>query len=394
MISEMTNIEAVARLRAMDRGRKNANLYDFLRWKYRDEPIFERGGMRFPVAAYRAAPEQERDPESALLRPLNRTVRHGDLIGARTMRELIARAGRPAMNLPTFAMGEIISGERVAMGSELGTYFDMIDTCDALELEILEASHSLRTTSERAFKLFDSRLPLRVRLHEHVSNPVRSGAFRSVAISLNALIAFYQDDGVYLMLRKRSEQVAVHAGLLHVIPSFMFQPASADAEREYSLLHNIEREYLEELFDAPDPVAGEMNPEYFYGDPRLSELRELLATGKAAWFLTGIGVNLLNLRPDICTVLLIKDEEWYRRHTSGAQHDAERFRLNVEYAAALQETKSTSAVVGNIPLRATDEAMSESITVTPWNIAPCGAFAFWAGVDLLRSLPEVRERIG
>jgi len=392
--AHMTPGQALARLKSIEPSRGNPYLYEYLRWKYEGEPIFERGGFTFPVTAYPTSRSQQSDPESALIRPISEGFPPDDeLLKDPLMRELVQRAGKPAQNLPTFAMQELLVGERVQMRCQMGTYFDMIDTCDALEWEILRAASSLKTASMQAYKLFDKRLPLRSRLHAQVSNPVRSGACRSLAISLNALVAFYQDDDVYLMLRKRSEQVAVHAGLIHVIPSFMFQPATPAIGHEFSLRHNIYREYLEELFDRPDPKQGESDPEYFTRDPLLLELSHMLETGQAEWYYTGVAVNLLNLRPDICTLLLIKDDSWYRRHTDLTVPEDQRFQLNVEFAPHFQEAESPVALVGNIPLKPTDRELAEHVSIEPRTMTPCGAFAFWAGVDLLRTLPEIWERI-
>jgi hypothetical protein len=392
--TDMTPKQALTRLKSIEPGRGNPRLYEYLRWKYEGEPIFERDGFIFPVTAYPASRSQQSDPESALIRPISEGFpTDNELLKAPLMRELVQRAGKPAQNLPTFAMQELLVGARVQMRCQMGRYFDMIDTCDALEWEILRAASSLKTSSTQAYKLFDKRLPLRSRLHAQVSNPVRSGACRSLAISLNALVAFYQDDGVYLMLRKRSEQVAVHAGLIHVIPSFMFQPATPAIGHEFSLRHNIYREYLEELFDRPDPQQGESDPDYFAHDPLLIELSHMLETGRAEWYYTGVAVNLLNLRPDICTVLLIKDDLWYRRHADPTVSENQRFQLNVEFAPRFQDVRSPAAFVGNIPLKATDREMTEHVTIEPRTMTPCGAFAFWAGVDLLRTLPEVQTRI-
>jgi hypothetical protein len=284
-------------------------------------------------------------------------------------------------------------GERVRMSCQMGQYFDMIDTCDALEWEILRAAPSLKSSTERAFRQFDRRLPLRTELHRRVANPVRDGANRSVAVSLAALIAFYRDDAVYLMMRKRSRDVAVHASLIHAIPSFMFQPASVALDQEYSLLHNISREYLEELFDRPDPKEGEQNPDYFFGDPHFKELRGMLESGQAEWYFTGVAVNLLSLRPEICTVLLIKDDQWYHRHTDKAPTKDQEFQLNIEFAHNFQEIDNSVPLVGNIPLKRTDEEISDYLDVAPRTMVPCGAFAFWSAVDLLRKLPDVAARI-
>jgi hypothetical protein len=395
MATDLAPEEAFSVLRSVEPSRANARLYDYLRWKYGGaEPIFERNGVTFPLAVYPAPAAQQRDPESVLIQPVsNRFPPDETLLKEPMMRELIQRAGRPAQNLATFAMRELVVGERVRMSCQMGQYFDMIDTCDALEWEILRAAPSLKSSTERAYKLFDNRLPFRKALHGSVANPVRDGACRSVAISLNALIAFYRNDSVYLMLRKRSEQVAVHAGLIHVVPSFMFQPASSAITQEYSLLHSIYREYLEELFDRPDPKPDETDPDYFFGDPHFKELQGMLESGQTEWYFTGVAVNLLNLRPDICTVLLIKDDQWYHRHAPDQAPQDQQFRLNIEFATHLERAETEQALIGNLPLKASDIEMAEYLEVTPKSMTPCGAFALWAGVDLLRSLPEVRMRL-
>jgi transcriptional regulator with XRE-family HTH domain len=385
------------RLRRADAAREDARLSEYLAWKYADAPIYRRGADTFPVAVFPAPEPQIRDPESALLPPLRtRIPRPSQLLADASFRQVLADDGRPLHNLSMYAMRQLVTTPTLGLRCELGAYFGMIDTCDALEWELLTTAPTLTGATPADFEAFDRRQQLRAQLHALVADPVRDGAWRSPGISISTLIAYYHKGAVYLMLRKRSRNVALHAGLYHTVPSFMFQPATVFMEDDFAVAHNIYREYLEELFNRPDPVEGEMRHDYFYDDPRLLYLRSLMESGKAELFFTGVTVNLMSLRPDICTVLLIKSEEWYQRHALAPSTPDEKFKLNDEFAGAYHELDHRDnpvPLVGLIPLRLDDEDQREKIDVTSLTTVPCGAAAFWMAVDLLRSLPDVQARI-
>ena len=65
------------------------------------------------------------------------------------------------------------------------------------------------------------------------------------------------------------------------------------------MIHNVLREFGEELFDIEELERdrGYVAFDWFYEVPPVKELRDLLATGEAQLLLTGVAVNLLNLRP-------------------------------------------------------------------------------------------------
>ncbi|HKD76482.1 MAG TPA: hypothetical protein VKB76_13350, partial [Ktedonobacterales bacterium] len=163
--------------------------------------------------------------------------------------------------------------------------------------------------------------------------------------------------------------------------SFMFQPATAHVTQEFSIRHNIEREYLEELFSLPESAGDEKDWRYFYDDARLHYLRDLLARGDAELRLTGISVSLLSLRPDICALLLIRSEDWHRRHIGDPPTPHDAIHLNLEYTAG-DSAASSSALF--FDLADDDAALIRRGGITADQVVPAGAGAFWLGVDALR----------
>ncbi len=358
----------------------NPRLIDYLRWRYAGESLLARGGAIYPCAVHRAPHDQREDVESVLGCPLDAHVPAEPLVADDALRRAIAEAGRDLANLPTYTLRELHAGPGQALNitCAMGDYFSMLDTCDALEWEIARHAPELTASDAAALRAFDARLRQRLRVHELVANPARDGRYRSVALAVSCVIAYREQEQWRLMVRRRSPHVAVHAGKLHVIPSFMVQPATAAYAEEFSLQHQIFREYLEEVFDLPESTAAS-DPRYFYGDARLRFLRGLLAQGKARLYFTGIAMNLFSLRPEICALLRIDSEEWSERHRHHPPTPQDRIALNAEFAQ--------DGGISDIGL-AGDEEMQAQAAITPETMVPCGAAAFWLAVDLLRELDE------
>jgi hypothetical protein len=68
----------------------------------------------------------------------------------------------------------------------------------------------------------------------------------------------------------------------------MFQAPCCDYETEYSLIHLLLWEYVEELFDVPDPGDRRSDPKWFYNLGPVQELRTMIAAKTAQLWLTGI----------------------------------------------------------------------------------------------------------
>jgi hypothetical protein len=100
----------------------------------------------------------------------------------------------------------------------------------------------------------------------------------------------------------------------------MFQPfipsESGDLLREqFSVSATVMREFVEELYGVEELETGDgrVDPHAIYRRREARLITDMLEAGDAALLYSGVAVNLLALRPEICTVLIIDDPGWYER---------------------------------------------------------------------------------
>lgn len=369
-------------------GYQNPFLAEYLNWKYPDKTLLKFAGHEYPVAIFEPAESQFLKPESVLLRPLLRSgqLEEALLPGSAKYRALRYRLDVRPGDRPCFTMLQILNNENLLLKCELGTYLAAIDTCDEFAWELLVQHESLKGSSLRAKQSFDNRLKFRNHLHSLVDDPVIDGSLRNAAVAISVLIAFWDGNDLYLLVRRRSESVVTHPNMVHVLPSCMFQPATTDLDNEYSIEHNSYREYLEELFSRKEPEAGEGAWNYFYQDRNLMFLKSLIDEGKAQLHFTGVAVNLLNLRPEVCLLLYIKSESWWQHHSQNADPNC-RFRFNWEFMSVTDMIQHPQGASARLKFIDDDEEMLESSGVQPHEFAPPGAAALCLGhrrlVDLL-----------
>ncbi len=185
-----------------------------------------------------------------------------------------------------------------------GWYFDALSTSETLELDLRAGGW-----------------------HPPGLRPL-DGAGRTAAIGIATLMALRTAEGYELVLGRIAPKAMPHrAGQLHVVPSGMFAPP-------FSVTANVANELREEL-----------------GLP--------LSAGRL--YLSGAAVNLLNLRPEICTVFVLDDPG--------------RLVANGEFLPGLERVRLGS-----------DEEMSSALHLTADNITPPGAAALFLGARLLRGL--------
>ena len=367
-----------------------------LRKIYYDLNILSGPDGPFPVAIVPLAPHAESDPETIL----------AQLVAGRTkpiLEERIIRAiqdrGSDIWNGNTFSLAELrldSLGRAESMDAYLGSYFDMVCTANYLEYELLDA---LRQTGDRPFVL--ESLPIRTRTLSPYSTPsacLRAGGGIDAVIAISTLVVYLREGEYWIMCDVRSKKVAEYGDLYHVIPSFIFQPVVAPNRHnlrvEWSVRHNIYREYLEELFRVPEAehATGAVDPQYFYGNANLRYLQRLLATGVADLKGVAFIFNLLNHRPELCTLLLINDEAWYEdqrfvrdetwnedqdsSHRPAASGNLRHLNINDEFMD--HEHRSARAhleSVTTLPLY--DELWAE--IARPWLMVPPGAPALILG---------------
>jgi hypothetical protein len=207
-----------------------------------------------------------------------------------------------------------------------------MDTSEDLDTEMMEA---LTRAPDNPVPL--SVLPRRSRLHGKVEDPVVDGGYHAAAVSHATVVMAANIDGGYdIMLPVRASNVATHAGFNHVAPSGIFAPydeSSPSPSIEFSVRRNFYREWLEELYAA----EGHERPSYSVvipdpeDEPEVTRLNEMLTSGQGHLYYTGVSVNLLTLRPEICMLLLIENPSWLREENRIARETGRPFTWGWEY---------------------------------------------------------------
>lgn len=228
--------------------------------------------------------------------------------------ELDARFdGVNLFNGEVYAMERMHRRPELRLDCRLGSYFGSMNTCETLELELLDELPSLRGRSTVDFVQFDRRLERRNREEQ-----------RTAAIGVATLVVC----GGEILLGKLAPKAMPHrTGQWHVVPSGMFAPP-------YSIENAISVEMREELGGILDP---------------------------ARLYFSGVGVNLMNLRPEICTLLLLEEKD--------------HFRLSDEFLPGLTR----------IPF-STEADLIRTLGLHAGSIAPAGAAALFLGLRLLRKI--------
>ena len=339
------------------------NRTDYLQHLYQCEP-FTRHGIEHPVTVYYPSESQIYDVDSILDKyPPVQEAQDFAIYDYSYLHDL--QNSKPSLfNGRTFTLNFIRTNPLRLRGA-IGNYYDMLATCGALE-------HELGDALAQGWML----APNRAQYHRHVQpqEAILRGMRRSAAIGIGTLTVF-NDAGVYkAILAKRSNETAFDSGLYHVLPAMMFQPTTADFKhpQEWSIKHQVMREVLEEMFDMPEQLEPDAW-DFFYEHPALLYLKDLLDAGKAQLYITGVVLNLLTLRPEISTLLLIHDPKWYARIMAKDS--------DMPFKTA-DETVRASEVIAPI---ATDEDFLAHFPDDLYLQMPAQATAtLWLGIDLAR----------
>jgi hypothetical protein len=280
----------------------NDAIIQYLKRLYGDNLLNDQG-VTYPILVYPAPPDSALDD---MIGTLKHDYPTDFPIYADQHLEQI-RATRPVTNGLCY-VADSFQPNPPQINVRLGHYFDMLATCDALD-------HELRDHPEHT--------PLRDALHQAISpqETLKNGAKRSAIIG-GAVLTVFNDNGTYrAIVVQRSGKVATGAGKLHVMPAFIVQP-SHDTQQEWSFRYHIIREYAEELFAMPEYHEWETpidSLDYFAQNPHVIELEAMLSDHRAGLYPTGIVLNLMSLRFELCSVLVIHDPTWFQRNESALQ---------------------------------------------------------------------------
>ena len=339
------------------------NMTDYLRHLYQCQP-FARGGIEHPVAVFYPQPWQVHDVDSLLDATLPEPEPRDFAIYDYSYLHDLQNSKPSLRNGRTFTL-KSIRRKPLRLRGAIGYYFDMLATCAALEREL---RHAVAQGWMRA--------PSRPTYHRQLRavDSLSRGLMRSATIGIGTLTVFNDGERYRAILARRSDATAIDSGKFHVLPAMIFAPTTADFDdpREWSIKHQIYREVLEELFNYPErhqPARWD----YFYDQPALRYLLDLLESGGAQLCATGIVLNLLTLRPEISTLLLIHDPAWHERATA-ADSDMP--------LATADETLAGSLVFAPIE---SDEAFLSRFPPDLHLMMPAQATAtMWLGIDLAR----------
>lgn len=334
-----------------------------------DYPLYERAGIRYPVVLNEPDSSQLNDPDSLLANGVPTAFEDPATFAFRDEMHLesLRQNGRRMENKITFSFHHLET-HPLKLHARLGTYFDMLTTCDALDQEMRHyAAHPESTPAA---------LLRRNRLHKLIP-PQRAlvdGTGRSATLGVATLTVFNHAGTYEAILVRRSQAAAVDPGFYHVLPAFVLQPGGRDVQgTEWSITHHLYRELLEELFGLPEQDQP-ASPDYFYDHPALVALKALIASGRASLHLTGLVLNLLTLRPEVCAMLLIRDPNWYEQaaHTFQEAWEAEQRSL------VFAPISSDDALLSALPAEVRGELYA--------HMGPQASVALWLGVDRARTL--------
>jgi transcriptional regulator with XRE-family HTH domain len=184
-------------------------------------------------------------------------------------------------------------------------YFDMIDVGEALAHEIALASID-RGGNVREDRCSWERLPFR-RL---VRDPFDLKAY-PLMLSISTLtIRRSRAGATFLLLRRGAGQVAIAGGMLSVMPTGVFQPASilpAPESPDFSLWRNMMREYSEEFLGNPEHDGSGDPIDYANVEP-FRTLDAARRAGKIRVYCLGAGIDALNYVGDLFTVAVFDAE--------------------------------------------------------------------------------------
>ena len=338
-------------------------IVDFLVWLYGNDNLF-RGltGLTYPLVVRTAknynavlgdwATETRAFPQSSWLL------------------EEMQQGNSHLWNAKTYALRYLeTSPEGDRLHCTTGSYFDTVNTCTILEVELRRAM--VRVPDDAPHEIRYEAMPLRRALHgtrkkSEALEDTWLGRGRSAAIAISCLFAVYDGQDYKYFVRQRSANLADGAGLYHIVPSMVFQPTTNDPleSKSYNIQNTILREVAEELFDHED---SDLDPITY---PEIADLQSLLVNGGASLKISGIAMVLLCLRPEILAVLVVRDPQWWACH-----HSSLRFSRH-EYATNQPESEGWRSVNDN-------SLFSRGGEFDPCNCVATGAASAILGLPLI-----------
>ncbi len=288
----------------------------------------------------------------------------------------------------TFALKNLDSDTPPKMNLYVSDYFTGLDTSESLGWELMSqlVADSQGGSEADLFARVAKKLPQRRRIEiamgtdQNQQLQILQGVGRAATIGCAMLFVYRDADRQYrcTLGTRSAEGVAAQPNSVHVAPAGMFQSECTlqelllpENKEEWQIDKRIFCELLEEVLDKSEEYEEPRIPyRIMKKDPQLSVILEMLKTGKADFLVSGIAVDLLNLRPEICVVLILHEYSEIIVDNIKSNREYHGKRLNQILLSTLENP--TSAVP------------SDSGFFAPQNMVASGAACLWKGFEQIK----------
>lgn len=233
----------------------------------------------------------------------------------------------PKWNDPKFVLTRIKtrSHNNVLMHFEYGLFLDAVMCQYSLEHEVrvFLAKGGARASIEHW------RLPLRDELAASAEaiETFCQNQEKVYRIGISNLLLLKKDDDTYVpvVAKRGSSRMGVGDEHLFCTPSSGIFDISTTPKADFELAHKVLKEIYEELYGGKGVERWSRNrnrnPRFFYYKPGIVELlkdpdlgQPIFAEGKVTFEVTGLCLDLVNMVPEITTVLIVRDTSYYERY--------------------------------------------------------------------------------
>jgi hypothetical protein len=186
-------------------------------------------------------------------------------------------------------------------------YFDMIDVGEALahELAVTALDENGKPTRKPPAVLWEE-LPFR----RFVGDPFDLASYPLLFSISTLTIRRSRARSTFMLLRRGVEKVAIAGGMLSVMPTGVFQPASITPTHDsadFDLWRNMMREYSEEFLGNPEH-DGDGDPIDYENQEPFRSLNAARREGRIKLHYLGTGLDALNFVADALTVAVFDAE--------------------------------------------------------------------------------------
>jgi transcriptional regulator with XRE-family HTH domain len=253
----------------------------------------------------------------------------------------------------------------------LGTYGQILDSCDCLLEETCTALMAYRPEELQYHEILN-RLPHRRSIELAEPDLFTTAQHRAAGIGISSLLVYKRANDWHIMLARRSRNVGAMQGFSDVIPSTMLgwhfsktmRPDGTDKKpwgswRPGDISLAILRSYASEVLSSPvsDQAVREQVRNH-------QPIRQLINRYGAKISYVGLCFDLLTLRPELVTILMIPDARW---------SEEVQVRPNNEYSEVLSLSLAE---------------LHTHHLISPASVTPTGATALWMGIEYLRDVEK------